>query len=336
VSAPTVTVLTPPGSSAVAVLSVRGPAAWSILQPLFRTPGGRALDSPPASFSFGRLGVGAADEVILVAAGRDVFEVHCHGGPRVVAWLLGLLRSARAVADQGRHAATIAVSAFELLPRARTVRTAGILLDQSQGAYDRAEQAVREGGPEAAAARSVLRRNARVGRHLVEPWTVAIAGPPNAGKSSLLNALAGYARSVVSPIAGTTRDAVSVGLAFDGWPVNVVDTAGLRDAADALEAEGVERARAAAADSDLALWGVDATAPSTAAAGLGLPADRVVVVLNKIDVADLELPGAVRMSALTGAGIDELVARIVRVLVPDPPAPGEPVPFTPELCDRWS
>jgi hypothetical protein len=77
--------LTPPGGSAVAVLSVRGPGAWSILQPLFRTPGGRVLESPPASFSFGRLGVSAADEVILAAVGRDEFEVHCHGGPRVVA-----------------------------------------------------------------------------------------------------------------------------------------------------------------------------------------------------------------------------------------------------------
>ena len=97
------------------------------------------------------------------------------------------------------------------------------------------------------------------------------------------------------------------------------------------------------ARSDLVLWVVDATGtrPGTVqevADMQGVPVSRLVVVFNKTDLADVtaeELPEAVRVSAVTGAGLTALISRIVRTLVPDPPAAGEPVPFTPELCDRW-
>ena len=339
-SATTAAVLTPPGSAAVAVLVIRGPDAWPVLRRLFRTAAGSSLEAPPTRFVFGRLGEQTADEVILAPVGPDAFEVQCHGGPQVVSWLLGLLRT-NGVAEASESRADTAAA---LLPLARTVRTAGILLDQAHGAYDRAEQAVRAGGPDADRLREVLRRNARVGRHLVEPWTVAIAGAPNAGKSSLLNALAGFARSVVSAVPGTTRDAVSVSLAFDGWPVDQVDTAGLRESTDVLEAEGVSRARAATANSDLVLWVVDVTGPLSGSVGevagaVGVPTDRVLIVLNKVDLVDgtsTALPDGIRVSAVTGAGLSDLVARVVQILVPQPPDPGDPVPFTPELCDRWS
>jgi tRNA modification GTPase len=338
-----VSVLTPPGSAAVAVLAVRGPDAWPVLQRLFKNSRGEPLAAPPGGFIFGRLGDQAADEVILAAAGSDSFEVHCHGGPRVVAWLLNLFRRS-GISEEPPAGGDRAPEAARLLPLARTARTAGILLDQLHGAYDRAEEVVRLGGRSADEMRAVLRRNSRVGRHLVEPWTVAIAGAPNAGKSSLLNALAGFARSVVSPIPGTTRDAVSVSLAFDGWPVDLIDTAGLRDTPDTLESEGVERARAAATGSDLVLWVADSTGPRPesvreVAGPLGIDDEKVVVVFNKTDLADVapdEFPEAVRVSAATGFGLPDLAARIVAALVPDAPAPGEPVPFTPERCDRWS
>lgn len=339
----TVTFLTPPGSAALAVLAVRGPDAWPVLRRLFRTSGGRELSAPPTGFAFGRIGDQAADEVILVAIDPESFEVHCHGGARVVAWLLGVL-NANGISEHVPTARTTAADAVRLLPLARTVRTAGILLDQVQGAYDRAQEAVGRGGPGADTVRETLRRNVTVGRHLVEPWRVTIAGAPNAGKSSLLNALAGFARSVVSPIPGTTRDAVSASLAFDGWPIDVTDTAGLREAADALESEGVDRARAAAANSDLILWVVDATGCRPASIrevteGLGEPDVPVVVLFNKVDslpVPEDEFADAVRVSALTGAGLGELIAKVVSTLVPNPPAPGDPVPFMPELCDRWT
>jgi tRNA modification GTPase len=274
------------------------------------------------------------DEVVLVIRGPDSFEIHCHGGRRVVEWLLGLMRSAGADEVAWREIVMPGFAdprAAALLPFAKTVRTAAILLDQAHGACERAVVANDV---------EVLRRNAAVGRRLVEPWTVAIAGPPNAGKSTLLNALAGFTRSVVSPIPGTTRDAVSVSLAFDGWLIDLIDTAGLRETLDAVEIEGVERARQAVATSDLCLWVIDATEPVPASADdiagqLGRVSGSTLLVLNKCDLIAApshKLPDAIRISAATGQGLTELATRIVQTLIPVAPAPGEPVPYTPELC----
>jgi tRNA U34 5-carboxymethylaminomethyl modifying GTPase MnmE/TrmE len=95
---------------------------------------------------------------------------------------------------------------------------------------------------------------------LREGLTVAIAGPPNAGKSSLLNRIARREAAIVSPYAGTTRDVIEVHLDLDGWPVTLVDTAGIRATGDPVEMEGVRRARARAAAADIVLWVVDAHA----------------------------------------------------------------------------
>src|ERR1019366_1768771 len=93
---------------------------------------------------------------------------------------------------------------------------------------------------------------------LREGLVVAIAGPPNVGKSTLMNALARREVAIVSPHAGTTRDVIEVQLDLDGYPVTVIDTAGIRETDDPVEQEGVRRARGRAADADLVLWLVDA------------------------------------------------------------------------------
>jgi tRNA modification GTPase len=181
---------------------------------------------------------------------------------------------------------------------------------------------------------AALTRFDRVGRHLVEPFRVVVAGAVNAGKSSLVNALAGYQRSVVTPLPGTTRDVVAVRVALDGWPVELADTAGLRSDAATLEEQGMHLARAAAASADLCLWVLDSsTEPLWPEAG----AADVLLVVNKTDLPatwDLDrATGAVRVSALTGDGLAELCTAVSARLVPEAPAAGAAVPFTPELCD---
>ena len=99
------------------------------------------------------------------------------------------------------------------------------------------------------------------GERLRDGLVVAIAGPPNAGKSTLLNRIARREAAIVSPYAGTTRDVIEVHLDLGGWPVTLLDTAGIRESDDPVEREGVRRARERAAAADLVLWVVDATRP---------------------------------------------------------------------------
>jgi tRNA modification GTPase len=291
----------------------------------------------------------AADEVVLAvkrAGPVPWVEVHCHGGREVVGFLLEALErhGARTCSWQELERLTGGGSgrgeALAALTQAWTARTAAILLDQYQGAFSRAAGAVRAalaGGDLAEASRLLndLARHAGLGRHLTAPWRVAVAGAPNVGKSSLVNALAGFQRSVVAATPGTTRDVVTTAIAVDGWPVELADTAGLRQAEEALEHAGIDRAQAAAEQADLCLWVLDASAPSVWPA---VQPKSLRLVVNKVDLPaawDLtRAAGALRVSALTGAGLGDLCQALAGWLVPDPPAPGVVVPFTPSLADR--
>ena len=133
---------------------------------------------------------------------------------------------------------------------------------------------------------------------------VAIAGPPNAGKSTLLNRIARREASIVSPFAGTTRDVIEVHLDLDGYPVTLLDTAGIRETDDPVEREGVARAQARAAAADLVLWVVDA-ADAGRRASAGRWPRNVIVVRNKIDLVAPPRPqgaGIFDVSSTTGAG----------------------------------
>jgi tRNA modification GTPase len=171
-----------------------------------------------------------------------------------------------------------------------------------------------------------LRTASRQGRLLTEGMTIVIAGRPNAGKSSVLNRLAGHEAAIVTATPGTTRDLLRERILLDGMPLHVLDTAGLRSAGDAIEAEGIRRARAAMALADRILFVIDAADDPHAAAFVeeqallptGVP---VTLVFNKIDLAGndaaalesgdvgADLP-SVRLSALTGAGLDTLASHM--------------------------
>ena len=147
-------------------------------------------------------------------------------------------------------------------------------------------------------------------------FQVVLAGPPNAGKSSLLNALARRDVAIVSEEAGTTRDVIEVRLELDGLPVIVSDTAGVREAAGKIEQEGVRRAVARAREADLILWLIDVTAPpAEVPAEIAARAERTLVIANKMDLLASgvlhPLPGgAIGISVLTGDGMDTLARRL--------------------------
>jgi tRNA modification GTPase len=150
---------------------------------------------------------------------------------------------------------------------------------------------------------------------------VAIVGRPNAGKSSLLNALLRTSRAIVTPVAGTTRDTIEEAISLRGLPVVLVDTAGITETSDPVESQGVERSRQAIAQADLVLFVYDAAAGWTADDDRireDLPALPLLLAANKSDLApDLPRPGSARLvSALTGGGLPELEETIYNMLVP--------------------
>jgi len=160
------------------------------------------------------------------------------------------------------------------------------------------------------------------GERLREGISVAILGPPNAGKSSLLNALARRDVAITAPAPGTTRDVIEAALDLAGYPVVLADTAGLRESSDPVEAEGMRRARARAASADLKLVVLDATRPEEAKAAKELIDADAIVVANKIDLARadpdwadrLGAGRAVRLSARSGQGLDELERRLTEAV----------------------
>ncbi len=177
--------------------------------------------------------------------------------------------------------------------------------DELQNSFQKLEDAVSE-----------LLGTAKRGRLLREGARVAIVGPPNAGKSSLLNALLGYERAIVSEEAGTTRDTVEEVLDFDGFPVRLIDTAGLREEGSAIEKEGMARARQRMSEADLVLELADASqVPS------GRFSEDALLVLNKVDLGEDEAwkdesvgESAIRISVLQEEGLQALREEVARQL----------------------
>lgn len=171
----------------------------------------------------------------------------------------------------------------------------------------------------------------RRGERLRDGVHVAIIGPPNAGKSSLLNLLARREAAIVAETAGTTRDVIEVHLDLCGLPVVVADTAGLREGGDAVESEGVLRAEARAVEADVRVAVFDATRwPEADVRTAALVDGATVVVVNKCDLAMPPPPlfvrgfEAVAVSVRSGAGIDELIARLTTMVSECCPAAGAP------------
>jgi len=166
-----------------------------------------------------------------------------------------------------------------------------------------------------------LQASARQGELVRDGLVVVIAGAPNAGKSSLLNALAGHDAAIVTPIPGTTRDLLRTDVQLDGLPLRLIDTAGLRDSHDPIEQEGVRRARAQINSADRLLWMIDDVVDplaSTLPAADRRPSVPTTLIRNKIDLSQ-RAPGLVQRddgiteiacSMTTGAGLDLLRAHL--------------------------
>ena len=339
----TVAVLTPGGRGAVATIRWRGDPAVLDQTPLFRAANGQPMTSQPVNrVLYGRWRSETGEEVVLCRTAGDELEIHCHGGIAACRQIVGDLVAAGGIEQTWSEQCAAGSSLLETelrqcLARATTVRTAEILLEQlSVGLMASVERW--EGLPWTEADRQrvlaeidALLEWSPFGLHLSEPWRIVLTGRPNVGKSSLINALLGYQRAIVFDQPGTTRDVVTGETAFEGWPVQLADTAGLRSTAESLEAAGIARARGAAADADLVLLLLDVSEDETPEeVELRATFPTALVVLHKSDLTargDRRGDG-LAVSSVTGLGLAALQKELLARLIPAVPAPGTPLPVT--------
>lgn len=352
----TVSRLTSSAPAAVAVLEIQGPLALDFANRCWRpNRGDDLLQLDAIRYGFTRSDSNVRGESVIVCrTGHCRVEIHCHGGRLASETILRTLLSFGAI----EQSATLSLAACdgdligsearEDLRLATTQRTTAILLDQFRGALKREFATIQSlltlgDADEVTRRLRQLESRSQLGGHLIDPWRVVLAGPPNSGKSSLLNLLLGYSRAIVHEQAGTTRDLLTERSSFDGWPIELVDGAGIRTASDAIEEAGIEGTlqRIATADCTLLLIDSQTGWTETHTQILNRCTGKVVFVVTKCDLVPSEQsklgngptaiskpnPDWVYTSSVTGIGLNELMRTVVSVLVPTPSVAGEAVPF---------
>ena len=375
--------LTGAGRSAIAVIEVWGADASDSLEKLFRPardrpvlPGqvrygvwiGHQPDNCPPVSDTGVSETSTPDasisgeSIVVTATSRQRYEIHCHGGNAAIRRIIQDLSQlgfpevpatpGSGLPKVGNESEDRLISeACEVLTRCTTAETAAIVLDQVRGALkqwrdDSMETLHQDAGQSARIARQAAEIAAagRIGVRLTRPFDVVLAGPPNVGKSSLINAMVGYDRSITMDVAGTTRDVLDAETVIEGWPIRLRDTAGLHSSDHSLERQGIDRAVAAIRSADLIVQvaqpgvAVDAEKFGLAISRLGR-AVPVVQVLNKSDLAqnngsDAIKTVAIKTVATTGQGIPELLQTIATALQIDTPDRGSPVPINARQLSR--
>lgn len=327
--------LTPRGRGAISVVGVRGENAGASIDAFF-TPisGKKYLELQGQSIVYGTWN-STGEDLIVVATGNDAFEIQCHGSLAAVEAIKADLVSSGAVESADRSVWALAENQHEseiarAIESCSTQRTARHLLQQYQLWRD----------PDLSdpSVISTALSFAKFGERLTSPWQVVLCGRPNVGKSSLINALSGFERAIVHPTAGTTRDLVSQQTAIDGWPVELIDSAGIREAEGQIEKAGVAKANEVIQSADLVVHVVDATNESDFDPVISQNRAGLIVV-NKADLCDrpsipkVACPTVV-ISAKTGEGIDELLSAISKAIVPEIPKRKDLIPVTKTQLDQ--
>lgn len=367
-------VLTPPGIGAIAVTRLMGPLSKAAVLRHFCPVGKSSPAGLPCGesrYGMWRAGHGnllagaqeiqpraaeqgsdAHEDLIVIRVAEEVFEIQSHGGvastARIAADLSACGLEPASWQDQLRMESPWFVVEPELaFLAAPTERVAGLLWLQRASWREFALQ-VREfcltcsadsgvNGERLAALLAQVQRireESRAGDRLLRPARMVLFGPPNAGKSRLLNCLAGFDRSIVHEQAGTTRDVVGVQAALAGWPVEILDTAGLHTSEDPVEQSGMERSRQAWEQAELRILVLDAADSNTPQSHQRLAGwDRDLVVWNKSDLHRREQlgPEEMALSALTGEGLPELVQSLGTLLERGLPPAGQPVLLGPVM-----
>ncbi len=357
--------LTGHGRSAIAVIGLRGATTDQIVRRCFVAASTSELSSGQVRYgnwTGAQKAVTAGESVVLTPIAEGHFEIHCHGGSAAIGRIAADLVDCGAVqveAADWKFAKNLLIREAQLvLSQCLTARTAAIAMDQVRGGLsdwvvDWIEklslQSIASIWTDHAITLARLQQQtqtilacAAVTTRLTEPFRVVLVGPPNVGKSSLVNAILGYDRSITFDQPGTTRDVLHADTVIEGLPIRLSDTAGIRDSDQVIENEGIARAMAAVDSADLILnvccpqsqrLDLDHGARDGKAAANSRQAPAILCVLNKIDL--IEHPGTspanvFSTNALNGVGIPSLLRAIGATLGKTIPGPAEPAP----LCRR--
>lgn len=304
-SATTVRRLTANAAAAIATIAVEGPAAARLLHGMLLAQSGKPLSLESACARFALWNFANTDlaneHVVVLVRSPHCIEVHCHGGVVVTDQIIRQLRDAGAmlaeetcVSSTGSQSSdeSIKLAVQPLLISAPTLKSACIWLDQYQGTLAKEFNVLRghiqhERYAQAVSLCDDLLERAEFGKRLRQAWRLTLAGPPNTGKSSLMNALCGSNRVLVHHEPGTTRDAVDTDLVIGGWPLVLTDTAGIRDARDSIERQGVHIAQTRWQRADIGLLVVDAEVGWTDEhTQLLVGSPTLFVVINKVDLVE--------------------------------------------------
>lgn len=352
-SQPTAARLTPAGRGAVATIRIQDnsrPNATnnSPVDRYFRAANGRALNHQLiGQIAFGQWGQIDAEDLVICRIETEITEIHCHGGDAAVERILQDLKIAGCKIVDWRdqtteHTSLLEAEGLEALSRTSTWRTTQIVLEQTSGLLQSAYKDLLLLIPSEQVAWTrhldELLNWSTFGLHLTSPWNVVLTGRPNVGKSSLINALLGYQRAIVFDQPGTTRDIVTGETAFDGWPVTLADTAGIRNATGEIEAAGIEMAKEHLTRADLQIVLIDISqSPTPDDLRILMAWPDALIVAHKADLPDRwgdELPtNALKVSSVTSQGLEQLQHQLIQKLVPQVPPSGTPIPITTRQID---
>jgi tRNA modification GTPase len=319
----------PFGLCAIGVIQLAGKGSIELFNRFF---------SKPLPEEFGKITLGTfrddtgrtVDQILAVKLGGPIVEITCHGGIRITQRIIDTLKRAGAtlvepetlIPESFGITDPLASEIYRLLPAAKTTLAVKYLLAQLDGDLGKL---LKTGGDEASR-KSALAYWPAI-RFLLEGVRIAIAGPPNVGKSTLLNELTQSKQALVADLPGTTRDYVQVETEFTGLPATLIDTAGLGRTADPLADEVRRRSLTQIAAADLVLVLLDATDPNSNQQFINeLPKNisRAIVLINKIDRVEGKtlsskpaLPEAwpeIKISAMTGQNLEQLSSMIWKQL----------------------
>ncbi|MHC4495242.1 MAG: GTPase, partial [Planctomycetota bacterium] len=336
-------VMTDKGTGAISTIQVFGDSAEAVLKKIFKPTGKK-----PAKFETGKILLGSIcdgaeviDQVTLGCEGPETFAIHCHGNPLIVEMIMQLLRQhganlvtdeqllARILTSQG-CIDTIAVEAKLALPKAMTIQGAKIIANQIDAGLSKKAQNWLGDMDETSlddikAEASRILQESQTARLIMYGCTAVLTGPPNSGKSTLLNCLAGRQKAIVTDIEGTTRDWVSAECRIGSLAVKLIDTAGLDEEIsypqDGVEQTAQKKTAEILEQADIVLLVLDNARPAEELDNQLLERitdKQVIAVLNKSDLSARFDPDSlptfvsdtVRISAEKGTGIEDLKEKI--------------------------